>query len=66
MTSPLRYRGVAYDAGTHEQASDRPVKHVYRGHAYTAPLRHPVVGANQQADLYYRGQHYLSHRDQVG
>ncbi|MEB3316942.1 MAG: DUF4278 domain-containing protein [Cyanobacteriota bacterium] len=66
MTTPLRYRGVAYDANTHEQASDRPVTHVYRGRAYSAPLRHPVIAADHEAKLCYRGQPYHSHRDQVG
>lgn len=66
MTTPLRYRGVSYGADSHEQASDRPVNHIYRGQTYLAPLRHPVARADQQADLCYRGHHYSSHRDQVG
>lgn len=62
MTNRLRYRGVAYDASIHEQASDRPVEHVYRGHAYVAPLRHQAAPADPSVDLCYRGHHYRSHR----
>ncbi len=66
MSSFLLYRGVAYDAQAHEQPSDRPVVHMYRGQAYSAPLRHPVSESRQKTDLCYRGQRYISHRDQVG
>ena len=64
MTNHLRYRGVAYDASLHEQSSDRPVQHVYRGHAYVAPLRRPAAPGDAAIDLCYRGHHYRSHRGQ--
>ncbi len=65
MTGPLRYRGVPYDTAAHEQTSDRPVEHVYRGRAYLAPLRHPPAPTEPTAELRYRGRRYLSHRGQA-
>jgi hypothetical protein len=62
MSSQLRYRGLCYDPGSHERASDRPVAHTYRGQRYFSPLRHPMAAAEIKEELRYRGQTYLSHR----
>ncbi len=64
MATPLRYRGVPYDTAAHEQASDRPVEHLYRGQAYLAPLRHTPAQTKPTTELRYRGRRYLSHRGQ--
>lgn len=64
MATQLRYRGLAYDPAAHEQASDRPVEHTYRGHTYTAPLRHLVTASEIKEQLCYRGHAYRSHRHQ--
>lgn len=65
MVCPLRYRGIPYDAAAHEQASDQPVAHIYRGHAFLAPLRHPPATTEPTTELRYRGRPYLSHRGQA-
>ncbi|MBE9154743.1 MULTISPECIES: DUF4278 domain-containing protein [unclassified Cyanobium] len=56
--SPLRYRGVAYDASQHEHPSTEAVEHTYRGQHYVAPLRHEPAPADPSTDLQYRGAHY--------
>ncbi|MFN7678782.1 MAG: DUF4278 domain-containing protein [Cyanobacteriota bacterium] len=64
MANSLRYRGVSYDPAAHEQPSDRPVTHTYRGRAYLAPLHHLVDPTPIQEELRYRGHGYRSHRSQ--
>jgi hypothetical protein len=64
MTSPLRYRGVSYDPASHEHASEQPVTHTYRGHAYLTPLYHPAADVESNEELRYRGRPYRSHRGQ--
>jgi hypothetical protein len=64
MATSLRYRGVSYDPAAHERPSDRPVTHTYRGHAYLAPLHHPIASTPIQEELRYRGHGYRSHRGQ--
>jgi hypothetical protein len=58
MTTPLRYRGVSYDPRNHEQLSDVPVGHIYRGQHYSCPLRHLPTAANSHVALHYRGIAY--------
>lgn len=64
MTSPLRYRGVSYDPRNHEQLSDVPVEHIYRGQHYSSPLRHLAAPITPRAELRYRGIAY-QHRPSV-
>jgi hypothetical protein len=65
MSTPLRYRGLPYEKGSHQQPSSRPVEHTYRGRHYVAPLMHEVATADTTVDLCYRGHHYVSHSDHV-
>lgn len=65
MSTPLRYRGVSYDASAHERSSDLPVAHTYRGQSFLAPLRHAVASTTPQKELRYRGRPYVSHRGQT-
>ena len=58
MTSSLRYRGISYDPRCHEQPSDLPVEHIYRGHHYNSSLHHAAAPVNTQAMLRYRGIAY--------
>jgi hypothetical protein len=57
-TTPLRYRGVPYEAGHHELPSEQPVDHTYRGTHYQAPLRHEVRPPDPEVELHYRGSVY--------
>jgi hypothetical protein len=57
----LHYRGVSYDSAQHEQPAANAVVHVYRGHRYSAPLRHEAVQADPSLELHYRGHLYHQH-----
>lgn len=57
----LQYRGVPYDPRQHEQPSDEPVEHVYRGQHFAAPLRHAASPLDPSVELHYRG-HVYHHR----
>lgn len=57
-TSPLRYRGVAYDASRHEHPSPQPVEHIYRGQHYQAALKHEPARVDPHRELHYRGHRY--------
>lgn len=63
-TSKLRYRGVAYDASQHEQPSDQPTEHIYRGQHFSAPLKHEPAAVDPELELHYRGQVYR-HRSEA-
>lgn len=65
MATQLRYRGLAYDKGSLQHPSSRPVEHVYRGHHYLAPLLHASAPVDTEAHLFYRGHSYTSHRGQL-
>ena len=54
----LLYRGISYDNSRHELRSPAPVDHIYRGHPYRAPLRHPAVPVDPALELHYRGHAY--------
>ncbi|MFM7457012.1 MAG: DUF4278 domain-containing protein [Vulcanococcus sp.] len=54
----LQYRGVGYDNAQHEQLSNEPVDHAYRGQHYTSAPRHEAAAVNTEVELQYRGQHY--------
>ena len=58
----LLYRGVSYDNSRHEQPSAAPVDHAYRGHHYSAPLRHEAAPVDPALELHYRG-HVYHHQD---
>ena len=57
----LQYRGVGYDNAQHEQLSNEPVDHAYRGQHYSAPLRHEAADVDTSTELHYRG-HVYHHR----
>jgi hypothetical protein len=59
--SQLQYRGVSYDSSRHEQPSEQPVDHAYRGQHYSAPLRHEAADVDTSTELHYRG-HVYQHR----
>lgn len=54
----LLYRGISYDSSRHEQRSPSPVEHTYRGHHFTAPLRHEAASLDPALELHYRGHVY--------
>ena len=61
MATYLRYRGVSYDPAQHEQLSNAPVDHIYRGHHYNAATRHEAAPVDPDVLLAYRG-HVYHHR----
>ncbi len=65
MSTNLQYRGVPYDAASHERTSELPVAHTYRGQSFLAPLRHPPTSNAPELELRYRGRVYRSHRGQA-
>ncbi|MEB3306537.1 MAG: DUF4278 domain-containing protein [Cyanobacteriota bacterium] len=58
MATFLRYRGVKYDPTRHEQLSNAPVDHVYRGHHYDSAPRHEATAPDSEVVLTYRGVSY--------
>jgi hypothetical protein len=58
MSSPLLYRGVAYDHSHDKKPSGRPVEHIYRGNRYSTPLLHQADHSKDGLELHYRGSSY--------
>lgn len=58
MATQLRYRGVSYDPAAHEQLSDQPVEHTYRGRHFNAATRHEAAPSKTDVALHYRGSIY--------
>lgn len=58
----LLYRGVSYDNSRHQPLPSTPVEHIYRGHHFSAPLRHEAAPVDPALELHYRG-HLYHHPD---